>query len=141
MRNQGAFRHSIVALGMLLLAGGLADAQQPQPPRDRPPALTVGTGAIKGHVIDGTTGLPLARARVRLQGAIQRPGQRFSDVQVVFTDRRTELTLGIAGEDGQPTRDYVAIVFSTDKERWSQPFRFLRTYVPPTDEQIMTNRS
>ncbi len=75
MRNQGAFRHSLVALGMLLLAGGLAEAQpqQPQPPRDRPPAPTVGTGAIKGHVIDGTTGLPLARARVRLQGAIQRP--------------------------------------------------------------------
>lgn len=36
------------------------------PPRDRPPEARVGTGSIAGRVIDGTTGRPLARARVRL---------------------------------------------------------------------------
>lgn len=78
----------------------------------------------------------------RGQDLLQRPltfeaGQRFSDVQIVFTDRRTELTLGVTGEDGQPTRNYVAIVFSADKERWKQHGRYLQTYVPPTDEQVM----
>lgn len=77
----------------------------------------------------------------RGQDLLDRPvtfeaGQRLSDVQVIFTDRRTELTLGVAGDDGQPTRNYVAIVFSADKERWSRPSRYLRTFVPPTDEQI-----
>jgi Carboxypeptidase regulatory-like domain len=65
------------------------------------------------------------------------PGQRLSDVQVTFTDRHTELTMSVAGDDGQPTRDYVAIVFPTDKDRWTQPSRHVRTYVPPTDEQVM----
>jgi hypothetical protein len=37
------------------------------PPRDRvPPSQRVGTAAIKGRVIDGVTGNPISRARVRL---------------------------------------------------------------------------
>lgn len=40
---------------------------QTQPPRDRPPAAPrIGTAAIKGTVVDGVTGNPIGRARVRL---------------------------------------------------------------------------
>ena len=40
---------------------------QGQPPRDRvPPAQRVGTAALKGRVVDGVTGNPVPRARVRL---------------------------------------------------------------------------
>jgi hypothetical protein len=38
------------------------------PTRDSPQAPRVGTGAIKGRVVDGQTGSPLSRARVRLHG-------------------------------------------------------------------------
>src|SRR5262245_50552523 len=44
----------------------LAQAQ-PQPVRDRVPALPPGKGVIKGRVVDAQTGSALARARVRLQ--------------------------------------------------------------------------
>ncbi|HEY7497969.1 MAG TPA: hypothetical protein VH740_05640, partial [Vicinamibacterales bacterium] len=39
------------------------------PVRDRVPTPRIGTGALKGRVVDGVTGRPIARARVRLTGA------------------------------------------------------------------------
>jgi Carboxypeptidase regulatory-like domain len=38
------------------------------PPRDRPSAPQVGKAVIRGRVVDGVTGRPVARARVRLDG-------------------------------------------------------------------------
>lgn len=59
------------------------------------------------------------------------PGEKLSGVEVVFTDTPTELTLTVADDRGQPTREYVALVFSTDRERWTTPgWRYLRTHVP-----------
>jgi hypothetical protein len=66
--------------------------------------------------------------------------QQMRDVEVIMTDKRTELTLHVADEHGAPTREYAAIVFSTDKSRWTEGSRFLRTYTPPP-EQMMTMMS
>ena len=45
-----------------------------QPPRDRPPAPPrVGTAVVKGRVVDGVTGNPVARARVRMMGGSAGP--------------------------------------------------------------------
>ena len=41
-------------------------------PRDRRPTPQTGTGSIKGRVVDGVTGRPINRARVRLSGAAQK---------------------------------------------------------------------
>ncbi len=59
------------------------------------------------------------------------PGQVWRDVQVVFTDRRTDLTLDVTDEHGLPTREYVAVVFPRDKKRWTENSRYVRVYVPP----------
>jgi hypothetical protein len=69
--------HVTRALGIAALAGSLGlpastvEAAQPVtfqtvPPRDRQPLPQSGTGVVKGKVVDGTTGAPIARARVRL---------------------------------------------------------------------------
>jgi hypothetical protein len=55
-------------------------------------------------------------------------GQRVSDVQVVFTDRLSDLSLEVTDDQGEPSKDYVAVVFPTNAELWSDP-RFLRTTV------------
>jgi len=52
----------------LLTWASVAGAQLVTPPRDRRPTPQVGTGAIRGRVIDGATGTGIARARVRLIG-------------------------------------------------------------------------
>jgi hypothetical protein len=56
----------------------------------------------------------------------------WKDLEIVLTDKRTELTMQVADEQGNTTRDYVALVFSTDKARWSpNGSRYVRPYVPP----------
>ena len=63
-------------------------------------------------------------------------GQSLRDVQVVFTDKRTELTFQVSDDRGQLTREYVSIVFPVDKARWTQGNRFPRTYSPPSQELL-----
>jgi hypothetical protein len=58
------------------------------------------------------------------------PGQQLRDVQVVLTDKRTELVLTVNDERGRPTREYVAIAFSTDKARWTEMSPYVRLLVP-----------
>ena len=58
------------------------------------------------------------------------PGQQLRNVQVVLTDKRTELALNVVDDRGVATREYVAIVFSADKTKWNDMSRYLRLYVP-----------
>jgi Carboxypeptidase regulatory-like domain len=62
------------------------------------------------------------------------PGQVLRDVQLIFTDKQTELTFQVSDERGELTREYVALVFSTDKARWTEGQRYVRTYAAvPSD--------
>ena len=63
------------------------------------------------------------------------PGQHLDGIQLVFTDRKSELRFRVTDEQGQTTSEYVALVFPTDKSRWDnrtgsgvEPF-----YLPPID--------
>jgi hypothetical protein len=55
------------------------------PVRDRVPTPRIGTGALKGRVVDGVTGRPIARARVRLTGAGVSRGPVLTDGTGAFT--------------------------------------------------------
>ena len=57
-------------------------------------------------------------------------GQQYTNVQIVVTDKRTQMDLRVSGDDGQPTREYVALAFPFDKTKWTGPVRQIRTYVP-----------
>jgi hypothetical protein len=61
------------------------------------------------------------------------PGQQVSGIVVVLSDRRTELAINAVDEHGQPTREFAALVFSTDSERWGEGSRYIRSYVPMSD--------
>jgi hypothetical protein len=63
------------------------------------------------------------------------PGQNLDGIQLVFTDRKSELRFRVTDEQGQTTTEYVALVFPTDKSRWDnrigsgvEPF-----FLPPAD--------
>lgn len=68
-------------------------------------------------------------------------GQQYTNMQLVVTDRRTQMDLRVSGDDGQPTREYVAIAFPTDKEKWTSPLRQVRTYVPQQITSITNGAS
>jgi hypothetical protein len=59
------------------------------------------------------------------------PGADLTDIEVIVSDRHNEVSLIVTGNDGRLTRDYVAVVFSVDHDRWNAGSRFVRTFVPP----------
>jgi hypothetical protein len=67
-------------------------------------------------------------------------GQDLRGVKVILSDRRSGVRLRVDDEQGQPTREYVVIVFSTDKERWKNGWNYVRTYVPPANELLIGAR-
>jgi hypothetical protein len=61
-------------------------------------------------------------------------GQVLRDVQLIFTDKQTELTFQVSDERGELTCEYVALVFSTEKVRWTEGPRYVRTFAAvPSD--------
>ena len=68
------------------------------------------------------------------KGVTFEPGQQIDDIQLVFTDRRSEIQFQVTEDKGQPTTDYVAIVFAADKSRWEGRNSFVQPfYVPPAE--------
>jgi hypothetical protein len=58
-------------------------------------------------------------------------GQQLRNVEVIVTDKQTNLTLHVTDGSGQPTLEYVALVFPIDNARWFEQSRYIRTFVPP----------
>jgi hypothetical protein len=61
-------------------------------------------------------------------------GQQMRGVEVVLTDKRTELSFHVTDGQGTPTRDYVGLLFPADKAKWmDNTGRNVRTLVPMPD--------
>ena len=84
-----------------------------------PPFGMFGRWMLKAVLFDGAD---LAESPVTFE-----PGQQFRNVQVVVTDRRTELSFRVADDNGQPTREYVIVVYPVEKSQW----RTARIFVGP----------
>jgi len=50
-----------------------------------------------------------------------------SEVQIVVTDRVSEINGKVTDAKGQPTRDYTVIVFPDDPAKWTFPSRYVRS--------------
>ena len=87
-----------------------------------PPTPSFGRWTLKSITING-------------QNVVDRmvtfePGQNLTNVQVVVSDKRSQLDLVVSGDDGQVTSEYVALAFPTDKQKWTFPSRQIRTLSP-----------
>ena len=56
----------------------------------------------------------------------------------MLSDKRTEMTLNVVDEHGLATREYVALAFTTDKTKWDDNSRSVRTFVPPPPMPVRT---
>jgi hypothetical protein len=63
-------------------------------------------------------------------------GQRLRDVQVILTDKRSDVAFNVTDERGQTTHDFVALVFAVERNRWTEGSRYVRTFVPPPIEAV-----
>jgi carboxypeptidase family protein len=63
-------------------------------------------------------------------------GQQLRNLEVIVTDKRTDLTFHVTDPHGNPTREYVALAFSIDRARWFENSRYIQAFVPapPLDQ-------
>jgi hypothetical protein len=61
------------------------------------------------------------------------PGQTVSGVQIVVTDKASEVNGRVVDLRGQPVTDVTVIVFPDDDKRWTFQSRFVRTARPDQD--------
>jgi carboxypeptidase family protein len=61
------------------------------------------------------------------------PNQRFTDAQIVLTDRVTQVAGTVSGRDGKLSRDFTVVIFPDDETKWTSPSRYLRTARPDQD--------
>ena len=58
------------------------------------------------------------------------PSQSLSDVQVILTNRLTEIMATAVDSRGSPTRDFTLLVFPGDRERWYAGSRYFKRAAP-----------
>ena len=75
-----------------------------------PPMQMFGRWNIKAVLINGENA---ASGSITFQ-----PGQQVRNVQVIVTDKRSDMVFQVSDENGQTTRDYVILVYPVDKARW-----------------------
>ncbi|MBI4886160.1 MAG: carboxypeptidase regulatory-like domain-containing protein [Acidobacteria bacterium] len=61
------------------------------------------------------------------------PNEQLTDVQIVVTDRVTQVAGTVTGRDGKPTREFTVVVFPDEETKWAAPSRYLRTARPDQD--------
>jgi hypothetical protein len=93
-------------------------------------------GGLSGRRVFRVNGLPNTwmLQRVLLNGQdITDTGVEFkgteevSGLQILVTDRVTELNGKVTNQKGEPTRDYTVVVFPEDSDKWTHPSRYLRS--------------
>jgi hypothetical protein len=66
-----------------------------------------------------------------------RPGQAVSGADIVFTDRRAQLSGAITTQNGQPAPGFTLILFAADDRYWGPQSRRIRTTRPATSGQFL----
>jgi hypothetical protein len=61
------------------------------------------------------------------------PQQSLKDVEIVLTNRLTELTGTVTDSRGDAARNYALLAFPVDRERWYSGSRYFRRAIPNVD--------
>jgi hypothetical protein len=65
-----------------------------------------------------------------------RAGQNVGGVNVVISDRVTEISGTVPGSDGRPITDYTVVAFSTDPANWRPQSRYIGVGRPDANSQF-----
>jgi hypothetical protein len=60
------------------------------------------------------------------------PGRSYEGIQIVFTQKTTELSGLVSDARGRPITDATVVIFPANRERWTTQSRYIRTARPDT---------
>jgi len=66
------------------------------------------------------------------------PGRSYDGLQVVFTQRATDLSGLVMDDRNKPVLDATVVIFPADQQRWTSTSRFVRTLRPDTNGRYST---
>lgn len=89
-------------------------------------------GAIQGPIGWYLKAVYLEGEDITDSGVEFTPGRAYDGLQVVFTQKTTELSGLVTDSRGRPVVDASVVVFPANRERWSFQSRYLRTARPDT---------
>jgi hypothetical protein len=106
-------------------------------------------GTCVAQVNTGIAGLTVKAVMANDVDLLDRPAtfesrQLLRNVEVILTVRQTDLAFHVVDDRGEPTAEYVALVFPVDPARWTGNSRYIRSFVPPTpppDQEAEVSRS
>lgn len=90
-------------------------------------------GSIQGQIGWYLKAVYLDGEDVTDSGVEFTPGRTYDGLQVVFTQKATELSGLVTDSRGRPVVDATVVVFAANRERWSFQSRYLRTARPDTE--------
>ena len=61
------------------------------------------------------------------------PGRTYEGIQVVFTQKKTDLSGMLTDDRGRPVVDATVVVFPADQQKWTYMSRYIRTMRPDTN--------
>ena len=71
-------------------------------------------------------------------GAEFAPGRTYDGLQIVFTQKATDLSGLVTDDRGKPVLDATVIVFPSNRDRWNYLSRYIRTMRPDTNGHFTT---
>jgi hypothetical protein len=114
-RSFGVFRAATVNDDWTFEVRGLADRVRLRWSLNGPPSAWSMRSALKDDIDIADTAIDVA------------PGQVIDEVEIVLTEKVTELTGMVIDERGQPATDAAVVVFADNKARWTAGSRYVRT--------------
>jgi hypothetical protein len=61
------------------------------------------------------------------------PGRTYDGIQVIFTQRVTDLSGLVSDDRNRPVIDATVVIFPADRERWTYQSRYIRSARPDTN--------
>jgi len=66
------------------------------------------------------------------------PGRSYEGLQVVFSQKTTDLSGLVSDDRNRPVLDATVVIFPADREKWTYATRFIRTLRPDTNGRYTT---
>ena len=93
------------------------------------PRASVGTGrkrlVLEGGLFDGED--------VTDSGIEFAPGRAYEGLQIVFTQKTTDLSGLVTDDRGKPVLDATVVIFPANRDKWTFLSRYIRTLRPDTN--------
>lgn len=99
---------------------------------------SVGSGNMGGNIGWYPKAILLDGEDVTDRGIDFTPGRAYEGLQVVFTQKTTDISGLVTDDRNKPILDATVIIFPADREKWTFASRYLRTMRPDTNGRYTT---